>query len=54
MATRKKTTSSPAAPSSAAFEHKGAEALIRPEVGVQSRFKKRKPQRVEDVIGGGR
>lgn len=43
MATRKKTTSSPAAPSSAAFEHKGAEALIRPEVGVQSRFKKRKP-----------
>ncbi len=43
MATRKKITSAPAAPSSAAFEHKGAEALIRPEVGVQSRFKKRKP-----------
>jgi adenine-specific DNA-methyltransferase len=43
MATRKKTTSAPAAPSSAAFEHKRAEALIRPEVGVQSRFKKRKP-----------
>ena len=43
MATRKKTTAAPAAPSSAAFEHKGAEALIRPEVGVQSRFKKRKP-----------
>ncbi|MCW5662918.1 MAG: site-specific DNA-methyltransferase [Piscinibacter sp.] len=42
MATRKKTTAAPAAPSSAAFEHKGAEALIRPEVGVQSRFKKRK------------
>lgn len=43
MATRKKTTSAPAAPSSAAFEHKAAEAVIRPEVGVQSRFKKRKP-----------
>ena len=43
MATRKKTTSAPAAPGSAAFEHKGAQALIRPEVGVQSRFKKRKP-----------
>ena len=43
MATRKKTASTQAAPSSAAFEHRGAEALIRPEVGVQSRFKKRRP-----------
>ncbi|MCA3240709.1 MAG: site-specific DNA-methyltransferase [Rubrivivax sp.] len=45
MVTRKKTTSSPGTGNQAAasFEHKGAEALIRPEVGVQSRFKKRKP-----------
>jgi hypothetical protein len=45
MVTRKKTTSTPGAGTAAAvsFEHKGAEALIRPEVGVQSRFKKRKP-----------
>jgi adenine-specific DNA-methyltransferase len=43
MATRKKTATSSAAPAAASYEHKGAEALIRPEVGVQSRFKKRKP-----------
>ncbi len=45
MVTRKKTSSTPGAGSAAAvsFEHKGAEALIRPEVGVQPRFKKRKP-----------
>lgn len=43
MATRKKTPAPSAAPAAASFEHKGAEALIRPEVGVQSRFKKRKP-----------
>jgi adenine-specific DNA-methyltransferase len=39
---KKDKTSSPA-PATASFEHKSAEALIRPEVGVQSRFKKRKP-----------
>ncbi|MES2226537.1 MAG: site-specific DNA-methyltransferase [Pseudomonadota bacterium] len=43
MATKKKTTVPAAAPATASYEHKGAEALIRPEVGVQSRFKKRKP-----------
>lgn len=43
MATRKKTTAGSGAPAAASYEHKGAEALIRPEVGVQSRFKKRKP-----------
>ena len=43
MATRKKTTTPAAAPTAASYEHKGAEALIRPEVGVQARFKKRKP-----------
>ena len=43
MATRKKTTVPAAAPTAASYEHKAAEALIRPEVGVQSRFKKRKP-----------
>ena len=31
------------APATASYEHKAAEALIRPEVGVQARFKKRKP-----------
>ena len=43
MPSRKK--SAPAAPPSgtASYEHKTAEALIRPEVGVQPRFKKRKP-----------
>ncbi len=46
MVTKKRTT--PAAgtgtgPTAASYEHKGAEALIRPEVGVQPRFKKRKP-----------
>ncbi len=32
-----------AAPAAASYEHKAAEALIRPEVGVQSRFRRRKP-----------
>jgi adenine-specific DNA-methyltransferase len=46
MATKKKPAASGGAttgPAAASYEHKGAEALIRPEVGVQSRFKKRKP-----------
>ena len=46
MVTKKKPAASGSAttgPAAASFEHKGAEALIRPEVGVQSRFKKRKP-----------
>ena len=33
----------PSAGSTASYEHKGASAIIRPEVGVQPRFKKRKP-----------
>ena len=46
MVTKKRAT--PAAgtgsgPTAASYEHKGADALIRPEVGVQPRFKKRKP-----------
>lgn len=46
MATKKKpaaTGGTATGPAAASYEHKGAEALIRPEVGVQSRFKKRKP-----------
>jgi adenine-specific DNA-methyltransferase len=59
MPTRKKSTESTAAPppakaprlrkstagqaGAAVYEHKQAEALIRPEVGVQPRFEKRKP-----------
>ncbi len=43
MAPRSKKTSTEAAQTAASYEHKGAEALIRPEVGLQSRFKKRKP-----------
>jgi len=42
MATKKRTTAAPAT-AAASYEHKSAEALIRPEVGVQPRFKKRKP-----------
>jgi adenine-specific DNA-methyltransferase len=49
MATRK--TSSPAqkvpaaaaAPSTASYQHPDAQALIRPEAGAQTRFKKKKP-----------
>ena len=36
------TGGSPTGPAAASYEHWGAEALIRPEVGVQSRFKKRR------------
>jgi len=36
MATRSKKTSTEAAQTAASYEHKGAEALIRPEVGLQS------------------
>jgi adenine-specific DNA-methyltransferase len=45
MASRKTTSSASGSgkASAVSFEHKGAEAVIRPEVGVQSRFKKRKP-----------
>jgi adenine-specific DNA-methyltransferase len=46
MATKKKPAATggiATGPAAASYEHKGAEALIRPEVGVQSRFKKRKP-----------
>ena len=46
MATRKKPAVSASPPdksAAASYEHKAAEALIRPEVGVQSRFKKRRP-----------
>lgn len=43
MATRNKTAAPTPAPATVSYEHKAAEALIRPEVGVQSRFKKRKP-----------
>lgn len=50
MATRKKSTSTRKTTASAestspvgSYEHKTAGALIRPEVGVQPRFKKRKP-----------
>jgi adenine-specific DNA-methyltransferase len=46
MATRKRSTSpagTTSSPAAASYEHKGAEALIRPEVGVQPRFRKRKP-----------
>ncbi len=39
---RGRTTAS-ATSTAASYEHKQAEALIRPEVGVQPRFKKRKP-----------
>jgi adenine-specific DNA-methyltransferase len=42
--TKKNTPSAAARAADAAiYEHKNAEALIRPEVGVQARFKKRKP-----------
>ncbi len=34
-----------AAPTVGSYDHKTAEALIRPEVGVQARFAKRKPPR---------
>lgn len=42
MATRTKIKPPSTPPPAASYEHKHAEALIRPEVGVQSRFKKRK------------
>ena len=56
MVTRKKTnpakpataaasaaTSLPAGPSTASYQHPDAQALIRPEAGAQTRFKKKKP-----------
>ena len=33
----------PAAPSTASYQHPDAHALIRPEAGAQTRFKKKKP-----------
>ena len=46
MATRKQkspATPTPAAPSTASYQHPSAHALIRPEAGAQTRFKKKKP-----------
>lgn len=49
MATRKKVSPAPAsvavaaAPSTASYQHSEAQALIRPEAGAQTRFKKKKP-----------
>jgi adenine-specific DNA-methyltransferase len=42
MPTRKKITPQAAPAGTASYEHKTAAAVIRPEVGVQARFKKRK------------
>jgi hypothetical protein len=42
MPTRKKITPQAVPASTASYEHKTAEAVIRPEVGVQPRFKRRK------------
>ena len=49
MATRKKSSPTPGTPPAslaahtASYQHPEAKALIRPEAGAQTRFKKKKP-----------